>query len=168
MLIFRTMGTLDHVDLALLNVLAGDPRATVVALAERLGLSRNTVQARMGKLERAGVFLSYERSISTQALGYPIEAMINVMVTQAQLPYITAQLERFPEVVQVHGLSGQVDLLVRVAAHDTKHLFEVDARILAIEGVQRTETSLVMGEVIGYRVRPLLEQALPESRPPEA
>jgi DNA-binding Lrp family transcriptional regulator len=156
---FRTMGNLDHVDLELLAALAGDPRATVVALAEKLGLSRNTVQARMARLERAGVFLSYERALSSSALGFPIEAFINVMVRQAELPRITAELFRVPEVVQAHGLSGQVDLLVRVACRDTQHLFDTDARILAIEGVERTETSLAMGEVIGYRVTPLMELA---------
>ena len=68
-------------------------------------------------------------------------------------------IAEIPEVLQVHGLSGPIDLLARVAARDTKHLFAVDARILAIDGVARTETSLVMGEVIGYRVRPLLAEA---------
>ena len=48
---------------------------------------------------------------------------------------------------------------MRVACRDTQHLFDTDARILAIEGVERTETSLVMGEVIGYRVTPLMELA---------
>ena len=70
---------------------------------------------------------------------------------------VTTAIAEIPEVVQAHGMSGHVDLLVRVVARDTQHLFDVDARILAIEGVERTETSLVMGEVIGYRVRPLLE-----------
>jgi DNA-binding Lrp family transcriptional regulator len=153
------MGSLDRVDLQLLRALADDHRATVVALAERLGLSRNTVQARMAKLERAGVFLSFERAMAPAALGYPIEAMIAVLVRQADLPRITEELSRIPEVVQAHGMSGQVDLLVRVAARDTQHLFDVDARILAIDGVERTETSLAMGEVIGYRVAPLLEAA---------
>lgn len=153
------MGNLDHVDLELLAALADDPRATVVALADRLGLSRNTVQARMAKLERSGVFLSYERALSSTALGFPIEAFISVMVRQADLPRITVELQRVPEVVQAHGLSGQVDLLVRVACRDTQHLFDTDARILAIEGVERTETSLVMGEVIGYRVAPLMALA---------
>lgn len=159
MLIFRTMSTLDHVDLELLAALSADPRATVVALAEKLGLSRNTVQARMGRLERAGVFLSYERAISSAALGFPIEAFVSVIVRQADLPRIGHDLGAIPEIVQVHGLSGQVDLLVRVACRDTQHLFDTDARILAIEGVERTETSLVMGEVIGYRVAPLMELA---------
>ncbi|MBN9175411.1 MAG: Lrp/AsnC family transcriptional regulator [Microbacterium sp.] len=157
------MGNLDTVDLELLAALARDPRATVVALAEKLGLSRNTVQARMAKLDRSGVFLSYERAISSSALGFPIEAFINVMVRQAELPHIITEVVRIPEVVQAHGLSGQVDLLIRVACRDTQHLFDTDARILAIEGVERTETSLAMGEVIGYRVAPLMEMARREA-----
>lgn len=153
------MTGLDHVDLSLLAALADDPRATVVALAEQLGMSRNTVQARMAKLERSGVFLSFERAMSPRALGYPIEAMIAVRVQQADRDRITADLRRIPEIVQAHGLSGEVDLMVRVAARDTQHLFDIDARILAVDGVDRTETALVMGEVIEYRVRPLLDAA---------
>lgn len=159
LLSFRTMSSLDHVDIELLDALADDHRATVVALAERLGLSRNTVQARMAKLERSGVFGSFERAMAPDALGYPIEAMVSIVVRQADLPRITEALAEIPEVLQAHGLSGQVDLMARVAARDTQHLFGIDARILAIDGVERTETSLVMGEVIGYRVRPLLEAA---------
>ncbi|MCR2785776.1 MULTISPECIES: Lrp/AsnC family transcriptional regulator [unclassified Microbacterium] len=153
------MTALDHVDLALLDALADDPRATVVALADRLSLSRNTVQARMSKLDRAGVFLSYERAIAPHALGYPIEALLEVVVRQPDLPQITQHLADIPEVIQAHGVSGQVDLVVRVAARDTQHLFDIDARILGIDGVERTETSLVMDEVIGFRVRPLMALA---------
>ncbi len=153
------MSKLDAVDLDLLRALSADPRATVVALAEKLGLSRNTVQARMSRLERGGVFLSFERTLSAEALGFPIEAFLQVTVRQAELPAIREDLAKVPEVLQAHGLSGQVDLLVRVACRDTQHLFDTDARILAIEGVERTETSLVMGEVIGYRVGPLMQLA---------
>lgn len=157
------MTPLDAIDLDLLAALAAEPRATVVALADTLGLSRNTVQARMAKLDRAEVFLSYERALSPQALGFPIDAFVNATVRQSDLPSITAALREIPEVVQAHGLSGQVDLLVRVACRDTQHLFDTDARILAIDGVERTETSLAMGEVIGYRVMPLMTLARREA-----
>ncbi len=153
------MASLDHVDLELLAALSDDPRATVVALADRLGLSRNTVQARMARLDRGGVFLSFERSISATALGFPLEAFINVKLHQAELPRITEELLGIPEVVQAHGLSGQMDLLVRVACRDARHLFDTDARVLAIGGVERTETHLVMGEVVPYRLKPLMELA---------
>lgn len=159
MIKFSIMSKLDHVDLALLSALSDDPRATVVGLSERLGLSRNTVQARMAKLERSGVFLSFERTIAPHTLGFPLQAAISVLVRQTELPGIAAALAEIPEIIQAYGLSGQVDLLVHVACRDARHLFDVDARILAVPGVERTETSLVMGEVIPYRISPLMATA---------
>ncbi|WP_146068716.1 Lrp/AsnC family transcriptional regulator, partial [Arthrobacter sp. 9E06] len=49
------MQALDGTDARLLSALAQDARQTVVALAQTLGLSRNTVQARMAQLEKKNV-----------------------------------------------------------------------------------------------------------------
>ena len=160
MLKFRTMSTLDHVDLELLAALATDPRATVVALAERLGLSRNTVQARMARLEQIGRLpLLRTRDLVDGARASRSRHSSASWCARPTCRGSPPSSPAIPEIVQAHGLSGQVDLLVRVACRDTQHLFDTDARILAIEGVERTETSLVMGEVIGYRVTPLMELA---------
>lgn len=150
------MNGYDAVDRALLRALADDPRATAVALADRLKLSRNTVQARMARLEASGAFLSFERSIDPAPLGYPLEAFVSVHARQKLLSEVVRELSRIPEVIQAHGLSGQVDLLVRVVCRDAHDLFRIDEEILAIEGVERTETSLAMGELIPYRLSPLL------------
>jgi DNA-binding Lrp family transcriptional regulator len=150
------MPVLDRTDLELLTALAEDPRTTVVKLADRLRLSRNTIQARMARLEQTGVFESYERSFSTEGLGFPLQAFISIGVRQTELPRIISELSRVPEIVQAHGLSGSIDLLARVACRDARHLFDTDARILSIEGVERTETSLAMGEVIPFRVAGLI------------
>ena len=151
------MNGYDAVDRSLLAALTRDPRATVVALAERLGLSRNTVQARMSRLEASGAFLSFERSIDPAPLGYPLEAFISVHVRQKRLAEVVEEIAVIPEVIQAHGLSGSVDLLVRVVCRDAHDLFRIDGEILAIEGVERTETALAMGELIPYRLLPLLE-----------
>jgi len=157
------MPGLDRTDLDILTALSDDPRTTIVALAEMLGLSRNTIQARMARLEQTGVFLSYERSFSPDVLGFPLHAFIHIGVRQTELPRITGELARIPEIVQAHGLSGSVDVLARVACRDARHLFDTDARILSIEGVERTETSLAMGEVIPFRVAGLIGLAKRES-----
>ncbi|MDQ0612920.1 DNA-binding Lrp family transcriptional regulator [Microbacterium sp. W4I4] len=157
------MPALDRVDLELLVALSEDPRTTVVALAERLRLSRNTIQARMARLEQTGVFESYERSFSTEVLGFPLQAFISIGVRQTELPRIIAELSRVPEIVQAHGLSGSIDIMARVACRDARHLFDTDARILSIEGVERTETSLAMGEVIPFRVAGLIGLARREA-----
>jgi len=157
------MPALDRVDLELLTALSEDPRTTVVALADRLRLSRNTIQARMARLEQTGVFDSYERAFSTEVLGFPLQAFISIGLRQTELPRIIAELSRVPEIVQAHGLSGSIDLLARVACRDARHLFDTDARILSIDGVERTETSLAMGEVIPYRVAGLIGLARREA-----
>nr|EJI97881.1 asnC-family protein transcriptional regulator [Rhodococcus sp. JVH1] len=76
------MTTVDSLDARILEALSTDPRATVIALADKTGLSRNTVQARLGKVEKQGVLQSFERRIDPAALGYPLTAFILTNVTQ--------------------------------------------------------------------------------------
>ena len=121
-------------------------------------MSRNTVQARMSRLEASGAFLSFERSIDPVPLGFPLEAFVAVHVRQKQLAAVVDEIAEIPEVIQAHGLSGSVDLLVRVVCRDAHDLFRIDGEILAIEGVERTETSLAMGELIPFRLGPLLDR----------
>jgi DNA-binding Lrp family transcriptional regulator len=152
----HNMPGIDAIDLALLRALTDDPRASYVALAERLGLSRNTVQAHMTGLEASGAFLPFDRSINPEPLGYPLSAFITVSVRQKELARIAARISEIPEVLQAHGLSGSNDLMVQVVSRDAHDLFRIDGEILAIDGVERTETSLSMGELIPYRIWPLL------------
>jgi DNA-binding Lrp family transcriptional regulator len=157
---FRTVRDLDDVDLKLLLALAGNPRATTVALAETLQLSRNTVQARMTALARAGAFLDYDRCIDPAAAGYPLVAFTTLHVRQQMLVPIVEALSRIPEIVQAHGLSGAADLLVRLVCTSAEDLFRVNAEMLAVPGVERAETAMGISEVIPYRITPLLESRL--------
>ncbi|WP_349863109.1 Lrp/AsnC family transcriptional regulator [Leifsonia sp. WHRI 6310E] len=150
------MRTFDSTDRRILVALADDPRSTNVSLADRLGLSRNTVQARLAELERSGAFLSFERRIDARAAGYPLAAYVTVHVQQQLLAAIVEHLTGIPEIVEAHGLSGSSDLLLRVLARDAEDLFRITGAIQSTEGVVRAETSLDMGELIPFRLRPLL------------
>ena len=154
------MRALDVSELRLLQALIRNPRITTVALAQKLGLTRNTVQARMGTLEAAGAFLDYDRSMSPAAIGYPLIAFTMVYAKQQQLAEIVEALTAIPEVVLAHGVTGQADLLVQIAAASTDELFRVSARILECPGVERTEMSLSINEMIPYRLAPLIENEL--------
>ena len=152
---------IDAVDARLLRALADQPRATVVALAERLGLSRNTVQARLGRLEQQGALDSFERRINPAALGYPLTAFVTIRVTQRRLDDVGAALADIPEVLQVQGVAGQTDLLVQVVAANADDLYRIAGQILAIPWVERTDTALVMRELVTYRIDPLLRRLDP-------
>ncbi|UGT61833.1 Lrp/AsnC family transcriptional regulator [Nocardia asteroides] len=150
----------DEIDARLLLALARTPRATTVALAERTGLSRNTVQARLGRLEEAGALLSFERRIDPATLGYPLRAYILTNVTQRKLAQVSAALDEIPEVLEVLGLSGVADLLIHVAARDAEDLYRVAGDILGIKGVKRTNTALVMRQLVDHRAEQLVEKLL--------
>src|SRR3712207_7279339 len=65
---------LDATDARLLQALGEDPRATVMALSQRLGLARNTVQARLARLESSGALAPFDHPVRPEALGYPLGA----------------------------------------------------------------------------------------------
>jgi DNA-binding Lrp family transcriptional regulator len=151
-------GEVDATDARLLRALVASPRATVLALAQRVGLSRNTVQARLAGLESRGVLGSFERRIDPAALGHPLTAFVQVRVTQRRLDAVAGALAAVPEVTEVLGMSGEMDLLVQVVARDADDLYRVAGLLLAIDGVERTATSLVMRRLVDYRLDPLLRR----------
>ncbi|MFC9971165.1 Lrp/AsnC family transcriptional regulator [Spirillospora sp. NPDC127200] len=159
----RNDDLLDATDARLLLALADNPRATAIALAEQVGLSRNTVQARLAKLEERRGLGSFERRVSPASLGYPLTVFATVQVLQRRLGEVAAALTGIPEVIQVHSVSGPADLLVYAVAADTDDLYRIAGMILAIPGVERTNTSVVTREIVGYRVTPLLNR-LAETR----
>ncbi|MFI5720814.1 Lrp/AsnC family transcriptional regulator [Nocardia sp. NPDC051750] len=149
---------LDSTDARLLLELTTSPRATGVELAARLGLSRNTVQARLARWEAAGVLGSFELRVRPRALGYRLSAFVAVVVDQHRLDAVVGDLAEVPEVTEVYGMTGPTDLTVRVVARDTDDLYRIAGQILRIPGVVRTNMSLVMQELVGPRTEPLLKR----------
>ena len=150
---------LDSTDARLLQALGEDPRATVMALSQRLGLARNTVQARLARLESSGALAPFEHRVRPEALGYRLSAYVTVQVVQRSLADVGEALADIPEVLEVTALSGVADLLVRVVAVDADDLWRITERVLAIPGVQRTDTALALRRLVDHRMRPLLERA---------
>ncbi|MCE0767616.1 Lrp/AsnC family transcriptional regulator [Pseudonocardia kujensis] len=147
---------LSAIDARLLLELETDPRATVLALAQRLGLSRNTVQAHLARLDRLTGLGPLGGGLDPSHLGYPLRAFVSIEVVQQQLDAVAGHLAEIAEVMEVQGLSGRPDLLAHVVAQDTSDLYRVASAILAIPGVVRTDTAIVMREVVPRRLDPLL------------
>lgn len=160
----RNDNRIDATDARLLLALVERPRATAIALTGETGLSRNTVQARLARLEQQGVLDSLERQVPPALLGYPLAAYITTQVTQRRLDEVAEALASIPEVLQVDGISGETDLLVHVAAADADDLYRIAGQILAIPGVERTHTALVMRELVNYRITPLLRRCADRPR----
>jgi DNA-binding Lrp family transcriptional regulator len=151
---------IDATDARVLRALINDPRISIMAMAASIGVSRNTVHARLGRFEERGVLNSVEQQINLAALGYPLTAFMNVIVRQRMFDEVAASLAQLPEVLVVFGLTGSTDLLARVAARDAEDLYRVAGMVIDIAGVERAETALVMRRLVDYRISPLLDRII--------
>ena len=154
------MQQLDATDLRILTAMCERPKASAVALAAELGLSRNTVQARLVRLESSGALLPFEQRVNPAALGFGLVSFVHIHVQQRLLGKIVERLRGIPEIIEAHGVTGSADILARVVASGAEELFRVNGQILAIEGVERADTSLSMAELIPLRTTSLMELRL--------
>ncbi|MFX0539201.1 Lrp/AsnC family transcriptional regulator [Ornithinimicrobium sp. Y1847] len=86
--------------------------------------------------------------------------MVEAEVRQHQLTTTVTALRGIPEVLECLAHAGGTDLLIRVAASDTHHLFTVLERVRACPGIVRTRTGVMLRELIPYRVGQLLPTEL--------
>jgi DNA-binding Lrp family transcriptional regulator len=151
----------DDIDAQIFLELDDDPRRPVVSMAERLGLARRTVQTRLADLERTGLLRAHSTRLLPSQVGYTIDAVISADLDQSRLATVVETLDGMPEVLEVVATSGDQDILARVVAADTQHLYQLGQDILACPGVRRTRTALVLRDLVPYRIRPLVVARLP-------
>lgn len=138
------MHNLDALDLNLLNILRNKPRTPVAELARLAGVARGTAQARLDRFESTGVVTGYGPDISRTALGYDVLAFVTLEILQGADDEILRHLESIPEVLEVHAVTGQGDLLCRVVARSNDHLHEVLQHVLTAPNIRRTESHLAL------------------------
>ncbi|GAA4316657.1 Lrp/AsnC family transcriptional regulator [Klenkia terrae] len=155
----RTVHTLDATDARILLALDEDPSASTMALATRLGLARNTVHARLRRLESDGALQQHSHRVDPHSLGRTLLAFMTLSLSQSQgSEGAAAALAAIPEVVEVLATTGDADLLARVVAVDTADLYRITELVLTAPGVERASTSIALVEVVPMRLAPLLAQ----------
>jgi DNA-binding Lrp family transcriptional regulator len=136
--------TLSGSDLELLSLLRENARASTAELARRLKLSRTTVQSRIERLERQGIIAGYTVRIDDGAERGWIRAHIMITVLPRQMAAVVRALHAMPEVRTLHSVSGPFDLVALGVVPTPAGMDELTDRIGAIDGVERTTSSIVL------------------------
>jgi DNA-binding Lrp family transcriptional regulator len=144
------------IDVTLLSVLPDVTRPNVLELSRRLGLARNTVQARLDRMSGAGLITAYEPVVDLRIVGYDVLAYTTLEIAQGAEAALLAGLAQIPEVLEVHKVTGPGDLVCRIVARTNPHLNEVLARVLALSGIRRTTTVLALSSPVSA-VRPSVD-----------
>ncbi|CAN5477981.1 MAG: Lrp/AsnC family transcriptional regulator [Acidimicrobiia bacterium] len=152
----------DELDARLIETMAAHSRAGILEIARLLGVARNTVYARLERLERRGVIIGFGPEVDPAALGFVVTGFTTIEVTQGRFSEVVARLEAIPQVLEVHTVAGVGDLLCRVVARSNEGIMEIVELILQIPGVDRTRTALALAHPIRARPLPLVRLAVGE------
>ena len=150
------MHILDKTDRRILGALDSNPRATVQYLSQTLELARGTVQARLEHLLADGALREPSSALLGTSVGLPLRGLVTAEVDQSELPGMISDISRIIEVVECVAISGDNDLMIQIVARDSDHVYDITQRLMACRGILRTSTTIVLRELMSYRMSQLL------------
>lgn len=139
---------LDDLDRRLLARLRTDGRAPVAALARDLEVTRATVTNRIARLQDRGVIVGFTALIDDDVDATEVRAVCQLAVDGRQLEESIEQLRGMPEVSRLYTTIGEWDLVAVIAVGSLPDVDRVTGRIQKITGVLRSETSLLLRNVL--------------------
>lgn len=135
---------LSQTDQQLLSLLRENARTSTAQLARRMGVSRTTIQSRIERLEREGAISGYTVRVDDAHEQAQIRAHIGIAVHPKQMSNVVAALRAMPELRSLQSVSGAWDLIAVAAVPAVGDMDVLTDRIGALDGVDRTTTSIVL------------------------
>jgi Lrp/AsnC family leucine-responsive transcriptional regulator len=140
---------IDSTDWKILRELQQDARLSYNELGRRVGLSAPAAAYRVRRLEEAGVITGYSVQIDPAKVGMPLLALIQLRCDQGSCLLRTSLAEEFPEVLEVHKLSGSHCVVLKVALSSMRHLEAFNHR-LSLHGA--LVVHIVTSSVLPHRI----------------
>ena len=138
----------DDIDHKILAYLSENGRESFATLGQRIGLSTAATKRRVDRLRHDGVIRRFIAEIEPAALGWTIEAFVELYCEGRVPPDRMRDLVRtIPEVVEAYTVTGESDGILRVRASDTGHFEKVLGLIRNHPGVTRTRSALVLSRL---------------------
>lgn len=138
------MQKIDDTDRQLLSLLRDDARIPAAALAQRLRVSRGTVQNRLRKLEDAGVITGYTVRLRPDSEPQRIRAWMSIAVEGSSTPQVIHALRGEAAVGTLHSTNGRWDIMAEVRADSLEAFDAALGRIRLTPGISGTETSILL------------------------
>lgn len=142
------MQRLDDIDRNILALLVEDSRDSFASLGHQVGMSTAATKRRVDRLRSDGVIRRFTAEIEPAALGWTIEAFVELYCEGRVPPDRMRDLVKtIPEVVEAYTVTGESDGILRVRAADTGHFEKVLGVIRNHPGIIRTRSALVLSRL---------------------
>jgi Lrp/AsnC family transcriptional regulator for asnA, asnC and gidA len=116
---------LDEINLKILYILSRDASRPFVDIAKELEISDATVHIRVRRLVAAGILRKFTIATDNRLLGYDHLAFVGINIKEGSSDEAIAILSAFDEILELHEMYGQFDLLLKIRAKSLEEMREV-------------------------------------------
>ena len=101
---------MDNIDIALIKQMQISADLSLAELSRRVGISKTACWNRIQRMEERGLILGKQILLNRYILGLHVVVFLSITVGRHSIDWVdkfTAVTEQFPEIVEVHRLTGE-------------------------------------------------------------
>lgn len=132
---------LDEFNWKIIQELQMNARITIVEIGKRIGLSAPAVTERIKKLEEEGYIKGYRTIVDYDKLGLSVPVFISYKATKISHGDMIKMVDKMPEVMEWHGITGAHCSMLKVIVASTK---ELETIIEKLQEFGETSTSIIL------------------------
>ena len=140
----RSAVPLDARDRTLLALLAEDATRSYSELGDAIALSPPATHERVKRLKRSGAITGTVAKLDGPAVGRPLLAFVHVDTGGWGAKGAFLKMDAEQDVEEVHTITGDACILIKVRCADAQALEDLLARIYAIDGVRGTRSYIAL------------------------
>ena len=139
------MANTDETDQQIIALLRQNARRSFQDIGKQVSLSAPAVKRRVDRLEAEGIIRGYTATVEPSAFGWHSHAFVELFCEgRMSGAEVSAAVSKYPEVEGAYTVAGGPSAILHVRAKDTQHLEQALERIRETEGVNRTQTQVVL------------------------
>lgn len=111
----------DHIDRAILRLIAQDCSLSLNDIADKVGLTATPCWKRIKRMEEDGIIRGRVAVLDAGKLGLPVSVFVSVETADHSAEWLARfadTVAKTPEIVGAWRMSGDVDYLLHVVVHD--------------------------------------------------
>jgi len=136
--------SLDDKDSRVLALLAQDSTLSYQELGRLVHLSAPAVHERVKRLKREGAIVRTEARLDGRKIGRPLLAFVHAYTSDYAAARQLVALQQFPEVEEIHTVTGEGAIMLKVRTSDTQGLERLLAKIHGLEGFNGTRSYIAL------------------------
>lgn len=150
---------LDAIDRRILGVLVDDATLSYAKIGEAVALSAPAVHERVKRLKKSGVIKATSALLDGEKIGKPLLVFIHVATENWGFSQAFAKLKDLPEVEEVHSVTGDTSLILKVRLPASYALESLLRQIHKFDSVVSTKSFVTLST---YQDRPVQAETTTE------